>query len=229
MGGVGGKIRDLLPESFKRWLEEALSSRRKPCLREKNCSPFRITKPEAVAYFVSLMALTVAFSYVKVLPDVRLILVVLPTILATVVIVELVRMYALEVFARKKGIWTEHRLWYTGLALFIATTITLGVPFATPSRNIYHSPKMTKRLGGLVSTVAIFVTLAFAGFFFILLVSGFSLIGGTGLAMCIMMSLIDMFPVEPMYGKAIFDHKKSQWAALFLLTIAIYLAWLILI
>jgi hypothetical protein len=227
-GRAAGKIHEFLPEGFKKWLEEFLSSRRKSALREKTGSPFMPTKGEVLAYAVSLAALTFAFSYVKA-PNINLIFSVLPTILATAVIVELAKTYILEVFARFRGLWTEHKLWYVGLVMFLVTTFSFGVPFSSPSRNVYHSPKMTKQLQGLVASVAVLVTMAFAGLFFILLISGFALIGGTGLAMCVIMGLVDTFPVEPLNGKAIFDHKKALWAAFFLVNLTIYLSWLLLL
>jgi hypothetical protein len=226
VGGFGGKIRDLLPEGAKEWLEEYLSQRKKPVALQKTGSPFVPTKPEFLAYGVSLVALTVAFSYVKA-PDLSSFILVLPTILATAVIVEVLRKYVTEVYARAKGVWAEHRIWYTGLAMFLITTFAFGVPFSSPSRNVYHSPKLTKRLNAHVSAVTVLVTLGFAAVFLGLLMAGFGLIGGTGLAMCLIMSLVDMLPVEPMNGKDIFSYKKKYWALLFAATLTLYVAWLV--
>ncbi len=228
IGGLNGKIRDLLPEGAKKWIEEFISSKRRLPLKEKTCSPFMPTKAEILAYGVSLIALTIAFSYVKV-PSLDAIWVVLPTILATAVIVELAKTYILEVYARTQGLWTEHRVWYLGLTMFLVTTFTFGVPFSSPSRNVYCSEKMTTQLSGKVASVAVLVTMAFAGLFFGLLIGGFALIGGTGLAMCIIMGLVDTFPVEPMNGKAIFNHKKSLWAMFFVVSLIMYLTWLLLL
>jgi hypothetical protein len=220
------KAQGLLPDSVKKWLEEFVSSKRKTTVEQKTGSPFLPTKAEAVAYAVSLVALTISFSYVKV-PDFSLILQVLPTVLATAVIVEFVKTYLLEVFARSRGVWTEHRLWYFGLVLFLVTTFAFGVPFSSPSRNVYHSEKLTKRLNGIIGAVAILVTLAFGALFFGLIISGFTLIGSTGLAMCIIMAFIDTFPMAPMSGKAVLDHNKAVWAGLFAATLLSYVAWLI--
>lgn len=227
-GGAVDKLHNLLPEGAKKWLEEFISSRRKPSVVQEKRSPFLPTKAEALAYGVSLVVLTISFSYVKA-PSIGLIFEVLPTILATAVIVELIKTYALEVFARSRGLWTEHRIWYVGLAMFLVTTFTFGIPFSSPSRNVYHAPGLTKRLNGIVASVAVLVTLAFAGFFFLLLASGLTLIGSTGLAMCVIMGFIDTLPVEPMNGKAIFNHKKALWAAMFAVTLAVYVAWLLLV
>lgn len=225
---AGENVKNLVPEGAKRWLEEFVSSKRKPVVGEKTGSPFLPTKPEALAYGVSLAALTIAFSYVKV-PSLGLIWDVLPMVLVTAVIVEVARTYAMEVVARSKGIWAEHRLWYFGLAMFLVTTFAFGIPFSSPSRNIYHSAKMTKRLNAIVASASLLVTLAFAAAFFGLLVGGFTLIGGTGLAMCLIMGLVDAFPVEPLNGKAVFDHSKVLWAGLFAVMLAAYVSWLLLL
>jgi hypothetical protein len=227
-GKATEKTSDLLPESVKKWLSDFASSKRKPALDQKKGSPFLPTKAEALAYAVSLVVLTISFSYVKV-ADFTLILAVLPTILAVAVIVELVKTFALVAFARSLGVWTEHRLWLFGLAMFLVTTFAFGIPFSSPSRTLYHSPQFTKRREGVVASVAILVTLAFAALFFVLLVSGFTLIGSTGLAMCIIMAFLDTFPVSPMNGKAVFEHSKAAWAALFAVTLAVYVSWLILL
>ncbi len=227
-GKAAEKTSDLLSESVKKWLAEFLSSRRKPALDPKTGSSFLPTKPEVLAYAVSLVVLTISFSYVKVL-DFTQILAVLPTILVTAIIVEFVKTFSMVALARKLGVWTEHRIWYFGLAMFLITTFAFGIPFSSPSRTLYCSPQFTKRREGVVASVAILVTLAFAGLFFALLISGFTLIGSTGLAMCIIMAFLDAFPVAPMNGKAIFEHSKVAWAALFAATLAIYLSWLILL
>jgi Zn-dependent protease len=228
VGKVVEKTSDLLPESVKKWLADYMSSKRKPKIEQKTSSPFLPTKAEALTYGVSLAVLTLSFSYVKV-NDLSQILSVLPTILVTAVLVEFVKTFALEVAARRLGVWTEHKLWYFGLAMFLLTTFAFGIPFSSPSRNVYHEPKCTKRLEGIVYSVAILVTLGFAALFFGLLVSGFTLIGSTGLAMCIIMAFLDTFPVAPMNGKAIYQHSKPAWAVLFITTLAVYASWLILL
>ena len=225
-GKAGENVKNLVPEGVKKWLEEFVSSKRKLVIDEKTGSKFLPTKPEALAYGVSLAALTIAFSYVKV-PSIGLIWDVLPMVLVTAVIVEVVRIYAMEVVARSKGVWAEHRLWYFGLAMFLVTTFAFGIPFSSPSRNVYHSVKMTKRLNAIVASASMLVTLAFATGFFGLLISGFTLIGSTGLAMCLIMGLVDTFPVEPLNGKAIFDHSKALWAGLFAIMLAAYISWLL--
>jgi hypothetical protein len=212
----------------KKWLADFVSSKRKPTIEQKTGSPFLPTKAEALAYGVSLAVLALSFSYVKV-TDLSQILSVLPTILATAIIVEFVKTFALVAFARSRGVWSEHRLWYFGLAMFLLTTFAFGIPFSSPSRSVYHSSKLTKRLEGIVSSAAILVTLAFAAFFFALLASGFTLIGSTGLAMCIIMAFLDTFPAAPMNGKAIYQHSKVLWAVLFVVTLTLYVSWLMLL
>jgi len=224
-GAVVEKTKQLIHEGVKKWLEEFVASKRKSVVEEKISASLLPTKHEALAYGVSLAVLTLCFTYVKV-SSFSQILAVLPTIFATAIVVELVKNFALEVFAKSRGVWTEHKVWYCGLVMFLVTTFAFGIPFSAPSRNVHHAPKMTKRLSGIVSSAAILISLGFAAVFFALLVGGFTLIGGTGLAMCLIMGLIDAFPVSPMNGRAVFEHSKALWAALFAVTAALYVVWL---
>jgi hypothetical protein len=68
--------------------------------------------------------------------------------------------------------------------------------------------------------------LGFAGLFFALLLAGFPLIGGAGLAMCLIAALIDTIPIKPMFGADIYKYNKLVWATLFLVTVSLYAIWL---
>lgn len=226
IGKVFERLLNLLPEGAKKWLEEYLSSKGKGTVKQKNGSFLVPTKMEAVAYAVAVVALTIGFSYVKV-TSLDQILLVLPTILATAVIIEVVKTYTLEVVARRLGILAEHKIWYFGLVMFLITTFGFGLPFSSPSRNEYECPQLTKRRNAIVASASIIIALGFAAIFSALLVGGFTLIGSTGLAMCIILGFIDSFPVAPLSGKAIYQYKKAAWAGFFVLTLAIYVSWLI--
>ncbi len=226
MGKIIDKIRNLLPDTLKKWLEALLASKRKLAVTEKTGSPFIPTKPEGLAYIVSTLFLALSFSYVKV-TDLSQILVVLPTIFATSILVGFAKTFVSIVYARRRGVWTEHKIWYFGLATFIVTTFAFRVPFSSPTRNVYYGPKFTKRMGAILSSAAILMSLAFAGFFGVLLLGGFTVIGGTGLAMCIIGAFFDTFPIEPMSGKNILNHSKALWAGLFAVTLVLYASWLL--
>ena len=226
-GKITQKTRDLLPETVKKWLADFMSSKRKLAVDEKTGSPFLPTKSEAIVYSLSVAVLALSFSYVKVdtLPQIVL---VLPTILGTSILVGFVKTFILIVYSRKRGVWTEHKLWYFGLATFLVTTFAFRVPFSSPSRSVHYAPKFTKRLGAILSSAEIFVSLVFAGFFCFLLIGGFKVIGSVGLAMCIIGAFFDTFPIAPMSGRTIFDHSKILWTALFISTLALYASWLLL-
>jgi len=226
-GRVTQKIRELLPETVKKWLADFMSSKRKLTVDEKTGSPFLPTKSEALVYSISIAVLALSFSYVKV-DTLSQIVLVLPTILGTSILVGFVKTFILIVYSRKRGVWTEHKLWYFGLATFLVTTFAFRVPFSSPSRSVHYGPKFTKRLGAILSSAEIFVSLVFAGFFCLLLIGGFKVIGSVGLAMCIIGAFFDTFPIAPMSGRTIFDHSKTLWAALFILTLALYASWLLL-
>ncbi len=225
---VAKETGSLLPSTLKKWLASLVMSKRKLKVEEKKGSPFKPTKPELLAYGISIVLLTLSFSYVKV-SNLADILTVLPTILATSILVGFAKAFASIAYARRRGVWTEHKLWYFGLATFIVTTLAFRVPFSSPSRNVHHSPNLTKRLSATLSSFSILVALAFGGFFFLLLLSGNKVIGGTGLAMCLIDAFFDTFPITPMNGRKIFDHSKKVWAAFFAATLALYVSWLFLI
>lgn len=140
-----------------------------------------------------------------------------------------VRTFVLVVYARSRDVWTEHKLRYFGLATLVVTTFAFRAPLSFPTRSVYYAPKLTKRISAILSSAAILIALAFTGLFFVLLLSGFAMIGGTGLAMCIISAFFDTFPIAPMNGKKIFDHNKILWAALFTVTLLLYVAWLLLL
>jgi outer membrane protein assembly factor BamB len=219
---------NLLPSTLKKWLASFVSSKRKLKVEEKTGSIFKPTKNEAIVYIIAISLLAFSFSYVKVdnLPQIWT---VLPTILATSIFVAFAKTFASIAYSRYKGVWTEYKLWYFGLATFIITTFAFRVPFSSPTRSVHFSPKLTKKLGANLSLASVLMELAFAGFFLVLMLSGFKLIGSTGLAMCIIDAFFDTLPIKPMNGKTVFDHKKTLWATLFAATLSLYIAWLLLV
>jgi hypothetical protein len=227
-GKVTKKISGLLPKSVKKWLATYIASKRKLSVTEKTGSTFVPNKPEALVYCVSLAVLTFSFSYVKV-NTLAEILIVLPTIFATSVLVAFVKTFVSVTYARSRGVWTENTLWYFGLAVLTVTTFAFRVPFSYPSRIVNYAPKLTKRLSAVLSSAAILISLAFAGLFYALLISGFTAIGSAGLAMCVLSAFFDTWPIAPLKGKKILDHSKILWTTLFITTLIFYAAWLLLL
>jgi YVTN family beta-propeller protein len=227
-GKVGEKTKGLVPENIKNWLEEFVSSRRKLEIAGKTGSPFLPTKTEAIAYTTAIIVLAISFSYVKVI-TLNQIWALLPVFFATSVLVGFVQKFFAIAFMRSRGVWSEHKIWPFGLVLFLFTTFVFRVPFSSPTRSVNQSSKFTERLGAIVSASGILICLAFAGIFFLLLKEGYVAIGGAGLDMCVIGSFFGTFPVSPMSGKDIFDHNKPLWAGLFIATLMIFAAWLLLI
>jgi YVTN family beta-propeller protein len=232
LGGLGGKIgeriKDLIPDNFKEWLEEVVASRRKLDAGEKTGSVFIPTKTEAAAYITAIIVLAISFSYVKVI-TLNQIWELLPVFFATSILVGFVQKFFSIVYLRSRGVWSEHKIWPFGLFLFLFTTFAFRVPFSSPTRSVNQSSKFTEHLGALVASSEILISLAFGGFFFLLLRGGYVSIGGAGLDMCIIGSFFGTFPVSPMSGKDIFAHSKRLWAGLFITTLIIFCAWLLLI
>jgi len=129
---------------------------------------------------------------------------------------------------RSKGVWSEYTIWPLGLVLFLSTTLAFRVPFSSPTRSL-HSKKFTERLGAVSSAAEILISIAFAGLFFILLKIGFVAVGDAGLSMCVIGSFFGTFPISPLSGKDIFSYSKRLWAALFITTLVIFVAWLLIL
>lgn len=231
LGGFGGKISEktkgLIPNNIKSWLEDFMSSKQKLQVEEKSGSPFVPTKPEVLAYGVAIVVLALAFSYVKASSLAQMVAV-LPLILVTSVLVAFVKKFFSTAFMRSRGVWSEHKVWSLGLILFLVTTLAFRVPFSSPTRNVHYSSKLTKQLGAIASASEILIGILFAGLFFVLMKSGLTLVGSTGLAMCIIGSFFDTLPIAPMSGKGIYDHSKMLWASLFIATLFLYALWLLL-
>jgi YVTN family beta-propeller protein len=231
LGGVGGalaeKTKDLIPDKIKDWLQEVISSRRKVNAVEKTGSRFIPTKTETIAYIVSIIVLAVSFSYVKVI-TLEQMLELLPVFFATSILVGFVQKFFSIVYLRSKGVWSELKIWPFGLVLFLFTTFAFKAPFSSPTRSA-HSSKFTERLGAISAASEILIGLGFAGIFFLLLDAGYAAVGGAGLAMCVIGAFVGTFPVAPMSGKDIFDHSKRLWAGLFLATMVVFAAWLLLL
>lgn len=225
---IAQRINQFLPETLKKWLHEFISSKRKLIIGQKTGRSFTLTRQEMLSYAVSLSILTFAFSYARV-ATLDQIWPVIPTVLATSIIVEFVKNFSIEVVARSRGVWTEHRLWYFGLAAFLFSTLAFKVPFSAPSRITHHSPKFTRRSLGLVSSASIFIALAFAAIFYALFINGYTLIGNMGLVMCLTMAFFDSLPIPPMNGKDIYNWSKVIWIALFMVAFALYTLCLLLL
>jgi len=219
------KIREFLPKTVKNWIEGFVASKHKLKIDEKKGSPFKPTKSEIFTYVISVIILTISFAYVEV-NSLNQFLLVLPTFFATSIIVGLVKTYILTVVARTRGVWTEYKIWYVGVVMYLVSSLAFRFPFSSPTRSVHHSHNHTKRLEVTLTCVGIFITLGFAGLFFVLLKGGFALIGGTGLAMCLIAAFFEMFPLEPMGGKTIFKYNKALWAGFFVMTLGLYAAWL---
>jgi len=230
LGGVGGTVSDktkgIIPDNIRQWIEEVVASRRKLDTIDKTGSVFKPTKTEILAYIVLIVVLAVSFSYVKVI-TLNQIWVLLPVFFATSFIVGFVQKFFSIVYLRSKGVWSEHSIWPLGLVLFLFTTFAFKVPFSSPTRSV-NSKKFTEHLGAVIAASGIFISLAFAGLFFVLLRGGYAAIGDAGLSMCVIGSFFGTFPISPMSGKDIFDHSRRLWAGLFVVSLIIFAAWLLL-
>jgi hypothetical protein len=219
------QIRELLPETIKKWIAEFITSKRKLKIEEKKGSPYLPTKAEVLVYIISIVLSAFAFSYVKV-SSIQDLWIILPTFFATSIVVSFARNYILSVYARRKGVWSEYKLWYLGVALFLVSTVAFRTPFSSPTRTVHHSKNFSEKLSGFLACAGVFITLSFGAFFYVLYKGGFALIGGTGLAMCLISAFFDTFPIEPMGGFDVYKYSKKIWLFMFVGTLALYIAWI---
>jgi len=226
-GTLEDKTKDIIPDNIREWLEEVISSRNEIETEEKTGSIFTPTKIEILAYITSIVLLTFSFSYVKVV-TLSQIWMLLPVFFITSVLVGFVQKFFSIVYLRSKGVWSEHTIWPLGIVLFLSTTFAFRVPFSSPTRSL-HSKKFTESLGAIASAAEILISIAFTGLFFIVLKSGYVAIGDAGLSMCVIGSFFGTFPISPMSGKDIFDYSKRLWATLFIITLIIFVAWLLIL
>jgi hypothetical protein len=152
----------------------------------------------------------------------------LPLYLAISIIVGFAQEYVSVVYLRRRGVWSEERIWPLGLVLFAVTTFAFKTPFSQPARSA-SSEKRTEQLTARSAASGIIVSLAFAGVFFLLLEGGYAAVGGAGLAMCVIMSFVGILPVSPMGGRDIFRYSRRLWRLLFLVTAVVFAAWLFLL
>ena len=220
------KISNLLPKYAKDWLESFVSSKRSQVIEDNTGTIFTLTKLEIITYAVTLLILTLAFSYSGA-GTMEEFLVLLPTVLVTSVVIGLVKNLLMELIARIQGVWAEYRLWYLGLTTFTLSTLIFKTPFSSPSRILHHSPRSTTKTGGITSTASVMITLGFAAIFYLILVLGFPLIGSIGLASCLLSAFFETIPIPLMNGKGIWDWNKIIWAVVFLVSLILYALWLI--
>jgi len=227
-GKVGERTKGLIPDNIKDWLEENVSSKREIAAKDKIDFKLWPTNSEDLAYITAIIVLTLSFSYVKV-SALSQIWELIPVFFATSILVGFAQKFFSILFLRSRGVWSEHKIWPFGLGIFLVSTLVFKVPFSSPTRSVHQSKKFTERVGALASVTEIIVGLAFTGLFFLLLREGYAAVGGAGLAMCVIGSFSSTFPVAPMSGKDIFDNSKPVWVVLFITTMVIFVAWLLLL
>jgi len=222
------KANDILPDSVKKWLDSFICSKTGASIEHRVSFALFFTKQEILSIAISLAVVTFAFSYAKT-ENLNQILSLMPIVLVTAIIIDFAKDLVREVVARSLGVWSEYRLWYFGLAMFLISSIAFKVPFSSPNRIRHNSPNLTTRKVGILSLTAIVVPLIFAGFFYMLFVNGFTLIGNMGLIICLTAAFFDTIPIPPMNGKDIYDWSKVLWLALFIPCFALYALCLLLL
>jgi hypothetical protein len=218
------KMSEVIPNGTKKWLNDFLKSKQKLHVQRSGFGILKITRYELFSYSVAIAVLSLAYAFVKA-PSLDKILTVIPTVLLTSIILEFVKDYGVSIIGRARGAWTEHRIWYFGLVLFLVSSLAFRVPFSKPNRLVHKDGSEEKTLG-LMATAEVLIPIGLAGAFAFLLFSGFTLIGNIGVVMCLTYALVETIPIRPMNGKKIYSWKRGAWAGLFVLSLGLYV-WMI--
>ncbi len=222
------KLNALLPEFIKKWFEDFIGSKSEQIIDLKKGSIFKLTKQEVFSYAISLTVLTFAFSYSS-SESVEEMLFMVPVVLSTSIVVEFTKNVLIAMIGRSRGVWTEHRIWFYGLTMFLASTLVFKTPFSSPSRNVHNSTNLNKRTVGLLASSSVLIGLVLAAIFYAFLIIGVPFIGEIGLGMCLLMALFDSMPIKAMNGGDIYDWSKAICILLFIITMALNLYWLLLL
>jgi hypothetical protein len=223
---IGEKIVGMLPGGIQMWIENYISSK-SDVEAAGGAGVFKLTKVELVAYAIALVTLTVAFTYASAatLADM---LVAIPTILGTSILIEFLKNYILNAYARSKGAWTEYRIWPPGFLMFCVSSFVFKTPFSAPSKSAGSEGEAADRIEGTMAVASVVLVLLFGAGFYYLSTMGISEIGNIGLGMCLLSAFFDSIPIPPLNGKTIWDKSKKLSIVLLVLTFAANLYWLML-
>jgi hypothetical protein len=225
MRWLSEKLNSLIPEFIKKSIEDFLASKSEQTIELKKGSIFKLTKQEIFSYAVSLTVLTFAFSYSS-SESIEEMLLMIPVVLTTSIVVEFTKNVLIAMIARTRGVWTEHRIWFYGIIMFLASTLVFKTPFSSPSRNVNNAENLNKRTVGLLASSSVLIGLVFAAIFYAFLILGVPYLGKIGLGMCLLMVLFDSMPIKAMNGGDIYEWSKAISILLLIITMSLNLYWL---
>ncbi len=228
IGKLAERAIDIFPSSFKKWLKNLISSKTKGSFKPRPEAYFMFTKQQIFSIAVSLLVITFAFSYAKA-GTLNEILSLIPIVLATSMIAELVKDLLKGFVARSQSVLAEYHLWYVGIAMFLVSSVALKAPFSSPGHTRLHSAKDDKRSVGLVSLSGIIFLQIFTIIFYLLFVNGFRLIGNMGLVICLTAAFFDTIPLPLCNGKDLYDWNKTVWLSFFIMCFTPYIICLLLL
>lgn len=227
LSAIGDKLGGMLPSGVQMWIENYISSKSDVALETGKGSAFKLTKVELIAYAIALLTFTIAFTYSSAATLAEM-LVAIPVVLATSILIEFLKNYLLNVFARSKGAWAEYRIWPPGFLMFLVSSLVFKTPFSSPSKSAQSEGEAGDRIGGLMAVSGVLLVLLFAGGFYYMSTKGISEIGNIGLGMCLLSAFFDSIPIPPLNGKDIWDWNKRASIVLLVATFALNLYWLML-
>jgi hypothetical protein len=225
LSSIGEKLGGMLPSGVQMWIENYISSKSDVALEANKGYPIKLTKVELIAYAIALVTLTIAFAY-STSATIADMLAAIPAILATSILIEFLKNYLLNAYARSKGVWSEYRIWPPGFLMFAVSSFVFRTPFSAPSKSAQAESEAAEKIGGSIAFGSVFLVLLFGAGFYYMSLQGISEIGNIGLGMCLLSAFFDSIPIPPLNGKDIYDWNKRLSIVLLVATFAANIYWL---
>ena len=218
-GRLQGYLPDWLVEWIKSYGEDAAEEADEAKIKAPTHFPI-LTPRETTSLAVSTFVLAIAFSYATA-PSLIEVAPALPLALVSSALLIVIKDLFKGVFSRIGKAWAEYKVWKLGIALLLISTALFKIPFSKPGRTLLHG-EATRKVRGATSLSGILGLLAVTLPFLAFDQMGFPMVREVGIGAALTMVCYSMFPIWPLDGWNIFRWSRPMWAALFVLTLALY-------
>jgi Zn-dependent protease len=125
--------------------------------------------------------------------------------------------------AERYGYWAEFRMWVTGIALALITSV-LHFIFAAPGATYIQGYNVSTRQNGIISLAGPATNVVIALVFLLVGNVGtgiFAELGAVGFEINLFLAAFNMIPIMPLDGAKVFGWNKIIWIAVFIPLIAV--------
>jgi Zn-dependent protease len=187
--------------------------------------PGRFSKIEIIHILISILVLTIAFSFWRsggliYISDINLIVESLPYAFAGVLTAFFFHEISHKFMAQKFGLWAEYRLFPLGLILALFISVFTGFIFAAPGAVMfmggsrYHETGKIALAGPLSNLVITFVT--FPLFYFVFFETQIGILLGFICYINALFAVINLLPFGPLDGVKIVRWNATVWVLSFI-------------